>query len=93
MTETILLAIFAALSAVLIYFGRRWYNDHKAVALSSRAESVARLVLVGIFALVAHLVWYRNYQRVQFWVAVGFNALVLYALSHLADRWASDGRL
>lgn len=87
MTETFWLIIFTAVSMLLLYLGRRLYDQHHVQPLTSRQESVARFGLMGISALVGHMIYSQSFDSLRFWIAVETNALVLYALSHIATRW------
>lgn len=86
MNETILLVIFAAVVLLLIWATRKVIASKKISPLSSRNEAALRIALCVVFALVAFVV-YHNLNTIWDGVAILFSALVIYAVTHLLDRF------
>lgn len=83
MTETILLVIFAVAILAAFVIAKAW----KPTLISKRLEAVVRIALCLIFAAIAHTA-YADAAKGQaiFITAIAFNALVIYALTHVVDR-------
>lgn len=87
MTETILLVVLAICLTLVIWGIRRFVASRKLSPLSKRTEAAIRLLLTLLAAIVAHAIYNSGAGRLTYWIAVGANALLLYAASHLADRF------
>lgn len=87
MTESLLLVIFAIGITLAIWGIRRLVTARKLSPLSKRTEAAIRLLLTLLAAFVAHALYNSGAGRLSYWIAVAANCLILYAISHLADRF------
>jgi L-cystine uptake protein TcyP (sodium:dicarboxylate symporter family) len=63
------------------------------INVTARAEHFARIVMCLIFAAIIHYFFSEigAIKHIFFWLAVASNALILYALTHLLDRFVLRG--
>lgn len=86
MSETILLVIFAALVLLIIFGVRVVMKSRKIEPLSSRNEALIRIGLCILFAFIAFVI-YHSVKGVWDGVTILVSALIIYAVTHLADRF------
>lgn len=87
MTENILLIIFTILVLLVIPI-----MQARRINITSRAEHFVRLALCVLAAIVAHAIFRPHGESfLAFNLAVAANSLILYALTHLLDRFLLRG--
>jgi type VI protein secretion system component VasK len=87
MTETILLVIFAVVTLLLVWLARQLVARRQLMPFSTRVELAIRLALCVLFAVIARALYGAGrVDGLHFWLGAAANALVVYAVTHIADR-------
>lgn len=85
--ESIVLALFAFVLAVAIFFARRWYNGRHLSPLTSRVEALFRVLLMLLGAWVVHLIYGPDDEgALRFWLTTLSSTFLIYGATHFADR-------
>lgn len=82
MSETLLLILFAIAVLVAIYVIRRVLVEPP----KPRTEALIRIVLCILFAFIAFVI-YHTLKDVWDGLAILSSALIIYAVTHLLDRF------
>jgi len=90
MSETLLLVVLAIAITLVIFFLKRQVAARTA-PLDKRVELGVRILLTFLGALIAHWQYGRSSGGLTFWLAVGASCLILYAVTHMADRIVLKG--
>lgn len=86
MSETLLLVLFAAVVLLIIFGIRIVLRSRKIEPLSSRVEALIRIGLCILFAFIAFVI-YHTLKDVWDGLAILSSALIIYAVTHLLDRF------
>lgn len=87
MSETLLLVIFAIVITLAIFLIKRQVSARQAAGLNKKVELGIRILLTLLAAVIAHALYRKtSLDSLGFWLAVAANCLILYAVTHMADR-------